>query len=36
VNAAIGAAAQAVRRSVQRRRLQPLHRRRARPVNSAS
>lgn len=36
VNAAIGAAAQAVRRSVQRRRLKPLHRRRPRPVNPAS
>jgi acetoin utilization protein AcuB len=36
VNAAIGATAQAVRRSVQRRRLKPLHRRRPRPVNPAS
>jgi CBS domain-containing protein len=36
VNAAIAAAAQAVRRSVQRRRLKPLHRRRPRPVNPAS
>ena len=36
VNAAIGAAAQAVRRSVQRRRLKPLHRRRPRPANPAS
>lgn len=36
VNSAIGAAAQAVRQSVQRRRLKPLHRRRARPVNPAS
>jgi hypothetical protein len=36
VNAAIGAAAQAVKRSVQRRRLKPLHRRRPRPVASAS
>lgn len=36
VNAAIGSAALAVRRSVQRRRLKPLHRRRPRPVNPAS
>ena len=36
VNAAIAAAAQAVRRSVQRRRLKPLHRRRPRPANPAS
>jgi hypothetical protein len=36
VNAAIGAAAQAVRRSVQRRRLKPLHRRGRRPVKPAS
>jgi len=36
VNSAIGAAAQAVRQSVQRRRLRPLHRRRPRPVNPAS
>jgi fatty acid/phospholipid biosynthesis enzyme len=36
VNSAIGAAAQAVRQSVQRRRLKPLHRRRPRPANPAS
>ncbi len=36
VNAAIGATALAVRRSVQRRRLKPLHRRRPRPVKAAS
>jgi CBS domain-containing protein len=36
VNTAINATAQAVRRSVQRRRLKPLHRRRPRPVNPAS
>jgi CBS domain-containing protein len=36
VNAAIGAAAKAVRRSVQRRRLKPLHRRKPRPVKPAS
>jgi hypothetical protein len=36
VNAAIGAAAQSVRRSVQRRRLKPLHHRRPQPVNPAS
>jgi hypothetical protein len=36
VDAAIGAAAQAVRRSVQRRRTKPLRRRRARPVRRAS
>lgn len=36
VNAAISAAAQGVRRSVQRRRLKPLHRRRPQPVNPAS
>jgi hypothetical protein len=36
VNAAIGATAQTVRRSVQRRRLKPLHRRKPRPVKSAS
>lgn len=36
VDAAIGAAAQAVRRSVQRRRLKPLHRREPRPINLAS
>jgi CBS domain-containing protein len=35
-NAAIGAAAQAVKRSVQRRRLKPLHRRRPQPVSQAS
>jgi CBS domain-containing protein len=36
VNAAIGSAAVAVRRSVQRRRLKPLHRGRPRPLNLAS
>ncbi len=36
VNAAIGATAQTVRRSVQRRRLKPLHRRKPRPVKPAS
>jgi CBS domain-containing protein len=35
VNPAIGAAAQAVRRRVQRRRLKPLQRQRSRPVNLA-
>lgn len=36
VNAAIGSAALAVRRSVQRRRLKPLHRRRPRPAKRDS
>ena len=36
VNGAIGAAAQAVRRTVQRRRLKPLHGRRPRPVSARS
>lgn len=36
VDAAIGAAGQAVRRSVQRRRMKPLHGRRSRSVTAAS
>ena len=36
VDGAIDATAQAVRRSVQRRRLKPLHRRKPRPVNRAA
>jgi hypothetical protein len=36
VDGAIDATAQAVRRSVQRRRLKPLHRRKPRPVSRVS